>query len=201
MAYKIAVFVSGRGSNLKALLNSDDLYEIVKVEAVVSNKVDCGAFTIANEFNIDKYVIGKQGISYSELAAVFDEKKIDLIVLAGFLKLIPADFIEKFENRIINIHPALLPAFGGNGMYGSNVHTAVYNSSAKISGCSVHFVNNEFDSGLIIAQKSVDISMVKSPDEIAEKVLEQEHILLTEVIKGFALNKFKIVNNRVEYTF
>jgi folate-dependent phosphoribosylglycinamide formyltransferase PurN len=121
-----------------------------------------------------------------------------LIVLAGFLKLIPPDFIERFKNRVINIHPALLPSFGGKGMYGMNVHKAVFESSAKISGATVHIIDNTYDTGKIIAQKSVDISDVNSPEEIAERVLNIEHYLLPFVIGKFADKKIKLVNNKIE---
>lgn len=196
---KIAVFVSGRGSNLKAILESPDLKNIVSVEAVLSDKPDCKAFDIAEQFNIKSFSVGEgEGkIEVNQLPALLIELKIDMIVLAGYLKLIPVDLITNFENRIINIHPALLPSFGGKGMYGINVHKAVFNSSAKVSGATVHMVDNSYDTGRIIAQKCVDISDVKSPEEIAERVLEVEHKILPEVIKAFALNKVRFEASRI----
>ena len=196
---KIAVFVSGRGSNLKAILESPDLKNIVSVEAVLSDKPDCKAFNIAKQFNIKSFSVGEgEGkIKVDQLSALLIELKIDMIVLAGYLKLIPDDLITNFENRIINIHPALLPSFGGKGMYGINVHKAVFNSSAKVSGATVHMVDNSYDTGRIIAQKCVDISDVKSPEEIAERVLEVEHKILPEVIKAFAFNKVKFEASRI----
>ncbi|MFZ2322951.1 MAG: phosphoribosylglycinamide formyltransferase [Ignavibacteriaceae bacterium] len=196
---KIAVFVSGRGSNLKAILESPDLKNIVSVEAVLSDKPDCKAFDIAEQFNIKSFSVGEgEGkIKVNQLPALLIELKIDMIVLAGYLKLIPVDLITNFENRIINIHPALLPSFGGKGMYGINVHKAVFNSSAKVSGATVHMVDNSYDTGRIIAQKCVDISDVKSPEEIAERVLEVEHKILPEVIKAFALNKVRFEASRI----
>lgn len=196
----LAVFVSGRGSNLQAILNSAELKDIIDVKVVVSNRPDCKAFEIAKQFSIATTTLGvKEGqISYSSLSNFLSELKIDLVVLAGFLKLIPVDVIKNFKNRIINIHPALLPSFGGKGMYGINVHKAVYDSSAKVSGPSVHFVDETFDTGKIIAQKCVDISNVKSPEEIAERVLVEEHKILPFVIKKFAEEKIRIFNGRVE---
>lgn len=194
----IAVFVSGRGSNLRAIIECEKLKDLVNVVLVISDKVDCGAFKIAEEFNIDTTVVGKSGISFSELTKILDDKNAGLIVLAGFLKLIPADFVQHFENRIINIHPALLPAFGGKGMYGHHVHEAVFESGDKLSGPTVHFVNSEYDRGAIISQKFVDISNVKSPDEIASLVLKAEHVLLPEVIGLFAQNRIKIENGKVK---
>lgn len=196
----LAVFVSGRGSNLQAILNSAELKDIIDVKVVVSSRQDCKAFEIAKQFSIPTMTLGeKEGhISYSSLSNFLSELKIDLVVLAGFLKLIPVDVIKNFKNRIINIHPALLPSFGGKGMYGMNVHQAVFDSSAKVSGPSVHFVDETFDTGKIIAQKCIDISDVKSPEEIAKRVLVEEHKILPYVIKKFAEGKIRIFNGRVE---
>jgi len=196
---KIAVFVSGRGSNLKAILNSRETKDIVEVKCVVSDKADCGAFKIAENFSIPTYSIGnKPGyISYSELLGILNKSGVELIVLAGFLKLIPVELVSAYKDRIINIHPALLPSFGGSGMYGINVHKAVFESSAKVSGPTVHFVDDTFDTGRIIAQRCVDISDVKSPEEIAQRVLDEEHKVLPFVIRKFAECKIKIENNRV----
>ena len=196
---KIAVFVSGRGSNLKAILTSQELKSLVTVEAVVSDKISCPAFQIAESFSIPTYSIGDKAgcIKYEELIPLLLDFKIDLIVLAGFLKLIPHELIDIFRNRIINIHPALLPSFGGKGMYGSNVHKAVFESSAKVSGATVHFVDNTYDTGNIIAQRCVDISDVKSPEEIAERVIKIEHELLPFVLKKIAFGKVSIVYKRV----
>jgi len=118
-------------------------------------------------------------------------------VLAGFLKKIPDKVIDEYEGRIINIHPALLPSFGGKGMYGKNVHRAVFNRSCQVSGVTVHFVDKIYDNGKIIAQKTVDISNVQSPEEIAERVLKIEHKILPEVIEKFAENKVIVKGNRV----
>jgi len=195
----IAVFVSGRGSNLKAILTSNELEGLVDVKVVVSDKNLCPAFRIAESFSIPTYSLGnKEGsITYQELLKLLTDSKIELIVLAGFLKLIPNELIDIFRNKIINIHPALLPSFGGKGMYGLNVHKAVYESSAKISGATIHFVDYSYDTGNIIAQRCVDISDVKSPEEIAERVLKIEHELLPYVIKKFVLGKVNFTNNRV----
>jgi formyltetrahydrofolate-dependent phosphoribosylglycinamide formyltransferase len=195
----LAVFVSGRGSNLRAVLDSPALKNLVEVKAVVGDKLDCPAFDIAKNFSIPVYSIGKKEgfISFDELEIFLKDFKIDLIVLAGFLKLIPENFVRAFRNKIINIHPALLPSFGGPGMYGINVHRAVFESSAQVSGASVHYVDETYDTGRIIAQKCVDISGVKSPEEIAERVLSIEHQLLPYVIEKIALGKVFVDNIRV----
>lgn len=195
----VSVFVSGRGSNLRAILDSPELKNLVEVKAVVSDKLNCPAFDIANSFSIPVYSVGKKAgfVSFDEINSVLIEFKIDLIVLAGFLKLIPENFISSFSNKIINIHPALLPSFGGPGMYGMNVHRAVFESSVQVSGATVHFADESFDTGRIIAQRCVDISDVKSPEEIAERVLKIEHQILPFVIEKIALGKVFVDKNRV----
>lgn len=196
---KIAVFVSGRGSNLNAILNSPDLKNLVEVIAIVSDKIDCKAFDIAKEFGIKTFTVGdgEGKLNQTEITSVLKNIGANFIVLAGYLKLIPDELVEQFENRIINIHPALLPSFGGKGMYGINVHRAVFNSSAKVSGATVHMVDRTYDTGKIIAQKCVDISDLKNPEEIAKRVLKIEHQLLPEVIKAFAENRVQIESDRI----
>lgn len=196
---KIAVFVSGRGSNLNAILNYPDLNNKVEVAAVVSDKIDCKAYEIAKEFGIKTFTIGAGigRINQNEITSTLKKLGVSFIVLAGYLKLIPNDLIENFKNKIINIHPALLPSFGGKGMYGMNVHRAVFDSSSKVSGATVHLVDNTYDTGKIVAQRCVDISEVKSPEEIAERVLKIEHQLLPEVVKAFSEDRVKIQSDRV----
>ena len=198
--YNLSVFVSGRGSNLRALLEEISNSEI-RVVSVVTNMPDCGAVTLAQENNIPVYFVsGNQKenfILFDELIVELKKLKVDLVILAGFLKKISDNFVDAFRNKIINIHPALLPSFGGKGMYGINVHKAVFEKSAQLSGATVHFVDKIYDNGKIIAQKSVDISGVESPEEIAERVLKIEHELLPFVVKKIALKKIEIKNNRV----
>jgi len=168
---------------------------------LVSDRDDCGAVKFALEKEIPVFLVDskkKTGFfTFDDLILQLNKIRVDLIVLAGFLKMIPGNFVDEFENKIINIHPALLPSFGGKGMYGSNVHKAVFESSAKVSGATVHFVDKIFDHGSIIAQRTVDISDVAGYEEIAERVLKIEHELLPFVIEKFADNKIIINNNRV----
>ncbi len=195
----VAVFVSGRGSNLKAVLTDESLHGLIEVKAVFSNKENCPAFKIADEFLIQTFSIGNAHatISYDEVYQLLLDKQVELIVLAGYLKLIPSKIVNSANWKIINIHPALLPSFGGKGMYGMNVHNAVFNSSAKISGATVHFVDSTYDTGKIIAQRCVDISDIKSPEEIAVRVLEIEHELLPYVIKKIAEKKVRFSGTRI----
>lgn len=198
---KIAVFVSGRGSNLMAL--NSQLKQFPgkgEVTLVVSNK-SCPALQYAKSEGISIRLVSKEPaegfVTYDELTDEMNQREIGLIVLAGFLKKIPDNMIDEFSGKIINIHPALLPAFGGKGMYGMNVHRAVFKSSAKYSGASVHFVDKIYDHGKIIDQTVVDIHDVKSPEEIAERVLEVEHRLLPETVLKLIDNKITISKNRI----
>jgi formyltetrahydrofolate-dependent phosphoribosylglycinamide formyltransferase len=204
---KIAVFVSGRGSNLQAIINSEELKNLIEIKAVISDKTDCPAFNLARSHSIPTFSIGstqsrqlpakETRISYTQLSDLLIQFNVELIVLAGFLKLIPDFIITRYKYRIINIHPALLPSFGGKGMYGINVHKAVFDSSAKVSGPTVHFVDETFDTGKIIAQRCIDISDVSTPEEIAERVLKLEHEILPFVIKKFAEGKITVSDRRV----
>ena len=200
----IAVFVSGRGSNLEAILVSAELKGLCNVSVVCSDKLDCQAFQIAKQNNIPFFSVSefpKNGfVTFQELQGIFAEKEIELIVLAGFLKLMPKEFVRSFSFKIINIHPALLPSFGGKGMYGIRVHEAVFKSSAKVSGATVHFVNENYDEGLIIDQAVVSIADVQSAEEIAQRVLKLEHQLLPSVIAKIAQRRVEIKNNRVYLT-
>ena len=194
----VAVFVSGRGSNLQAILDSDYTKNIVKVKAVISDKIDCAAFQIAGKYFIPTFTIGNRpgNVSYNELITSLKKLEIELIVLAGFLKLIPTEFLAEFQNKIINIHPALLPSYGGAGMYGMNVHRAVFNAGDEYSGATVHIVNEEYDTGKIIAQEKVNISGVKSPEELADEVLKVEHKILPFVLRKIALGEIDLQNSQ-----
>ena len=196
---RVAVFVSGRGSNLRAILNSPRLQNLIAVNSVFSDKDDCPAFKIAEEFKVETFVLGNRQhtVKFESLSDFLKSRGVELVVLAGFLKKIPDDLINDFRNRIINIHPALLPSFGGKGMYGMNVHRAVFGSSTQVSGATVHFVDEIYDNGRIIAQRCIDISDVESAEEIASRVLEIEHELLPFVIEKFAQNKIVLVGDRV----
>ena len=125
------------------------------------------------------------------------DAKIDFIILAGYLKLIGKQIVERYSNKIINIHPALLPSFGGKGMYGRHVHEAVYNRGVKISGATVHLVNTEYDAGPIVLQKVVPIDDVVSPEEIAARVLKIEHEIFPQAVKLLVEGRLKVKGSRV----
>lgn len=181
---KVAVCVSGRGSNLTALL--DGLSgSAAQVGLVLSNRGDAPALDRARERGIAAEVLAdfRDGAEWLDLLA---RHGIDLIVLAGYLKLVPAPVIKAYRDRIINIHPALLPEFGGPGMYGTRVHEAVLARGAKVSGATVHLVDEEYDRGAILAQATVPVLPGDTPDSLAARVLTAEHRLLPAVVRRAA---------------
>lgn len=199
----IAVLISGSGSNLQAIIDSVEKgYINAKIALVISNKKDAYGLERAKKHNIEALYISKEEFPNNEDfdMAIIDklkEKNIKLIVLAGYLKILTEKFITEYENRIINIHPSLLPAFGGEGYYGHYVHQAVIKKGVKYSGATVHFVNNQVDGGYIIDQEAVEVSAEDNWESLAKKVLEVEHRLLPKVIKQFCDNKIKIVDEKV----
>lgn len=197
----LAVFASGTGSNLISLHEKSNLYKSYQVACVVSDKPVCGALSFAKDKSIPAYPSFGKGTELSDdirkLLEFLYKHNCNLIVLAGFLKLIPLELLKSFQGTVINIHPALLPFFGGRGMYGMNVHKAVFESGMKVSGATVHLVNEEYDRGAIVSQKTCDISHAVNPAQIAESVLKIEHTLLPEAVDAFARGRVKIINNRV----
>lgn len=182
--FNIAVLISGGGSNLKSLI--DNQKEYYKINVVIADR-DCGGLNIAREANIDAVLIDRK--EYREkLSKKIDEElkkyNIDLIVLAGYLSTVDSNFISKWKNKIINIHPSLLPKFGGKGMYGMKVHEAVIKNKEKESGCTVHYVTDTIDGGDIIMQNKVNVLEDDTPEILQKRVLVEEHkILPATVIK------------------
>ena len=177
------MLVSGGGTNLQALLDALGPSAPARVTHVVSNRTDAGALERARRAGIRTTVLHDPANAEEILAALADA---DLVVLAGYLKLLPAPVVRRFRQRTINIHPALLPAFGGPGMYGQRVHEAVLRSGAAVSGVTVHYVDEEFDRGPIIAQRTVPVLPGDSADTLAERVLAAEHELLPQVVLELA---------------
>jgi len=180
---RVAVLVSGGGTNLQALLDALHDSPLARVARVISNRPDAGALARARRAGVPATVLRDPGDAAELLAALGDAQ---LVVLAGYLKLVPAAVVSRFRGRMINIHPALLPAFGGPGMYGDRVHAAVLASGAKESGATVHLVDEVFDRGEIIAQERVPVSPTDTPDSLAARVLEAEHRLLPRVVLDLA---------------
>jgi phosphoribosylglycinamide formyltransferase/phosphoribosylglycinamide formyltransferase-1 len=182
---RVAVAVSGRGSNLEALFarlgNGDD----AGVVLVISDRAEAPALDRARERGVAAVAL-QDWRSAEEWLAALAAESVDLLVLAGYLKLVPADVIARYRGRIINVHPALLPAFGGKGMYGIRVHEAVLQSGAVESGCTVHLVEEEYDRGMILVQARVPVLPGDTAQLLASRVLEQEHRLLPAVVLAAA---------------
>jgi len=180
---RVAVLVSGGGTNLQALLDTLHDSHIARIVRVISSRSDAGALERARRAGVPTTVLRDAGDPAEVLSALAGAQ---LVVLAGYLKLVHAAVVARFRGRMINIHPALLPDFGGPGMYGQRVHEAVLASGAKESGATVHFVDEEFDRGAIIAQERVPIEAGDTPDTLAARVLEAEHRLLPRVVLELA---------------
>jgi len=180
---RVAVLVSGGGTNLQALLDALHDSPIARVARVISNRPDAGALDRAR----------RAGVPITVLRDADDPAEVhtalagaQLVVLAGYLKLMHASVVARYRGRMINIHPALLPDFGGAGMYGRRVHEAVLASGAKESGATVHFVDEEFDRGAILAQEKVPVQQGDTAETLAARVLEAEHRLLPRVVLDLA---------------
>jgi phosphoribosylglycinamide formyltransferase 1 len=180
----IVIFASGGGSNARKIMEHFDGHPSIKIVLVVSNKTDAGVLAIADEFGIEHLIISKSMLYDSAfMLNALASSGANFIVLAGFLLLIPTYLVENFEQRIINIHPALLPKFGGKGMHGSHVHEAVRAANEVETGITIHFCNAVYDEGSIIFQANCPISSEDSPKDIARKVLELEHYFFPKVIE------------------
>ena len=180
---RVAVLVSGGGTNLQVLLDALHDSPIARVTRVISNRPAAGALQRARRAGVPTTVLRDAGDPGELQAALGDAQ---LVVLAGYLRLVHPSIVARFRGRMINIHPALLPDFGGPGMYGHRVHEAVLASGAKESGVTVHFVDEQFDRGAIIAQEKVPIEPGDTPDSLAARVLEAEHRLLPNVVLELA---------------
>jgi phosphoribosylglycinamide formyltransferase-1 len=185
----IAIFASGRGSNFEALQRAIVEQKFpAAIVVVISNNSSSGILTLAQSFGIPALHISQRQFSDANyfrqnILGILRAFKVNFIVLAGYMKMLDAEIIREYPDRIINIHPALLPKFGGEGMYGMNVHRAVVDAHEKESGATVHYVNEAYDEGKIIAQQRVDVSPNETPESLAAKVLAVEHQLLPRVIK------------------
>ncbi len=185
----LAVFVSGSGSDLQSLIDAIEKKELnAKIALVVASKPDIYAIERAKLNNIPSVVFQKADFASAEfmyeiLAGTLEFYNIDLIVLAGYLKILTKNFVNIYKNRIINIHPSLIPKYCGNGFYGMKVHEAVINSKEKASGATVHFVDEGTDTGKIILQETVPVFAEDTPQTLQKRVLELEHSLLPRAVK------------------
>lgn len=187
----IAVFASGGGSNLQALIDAAKTGKICGcVNAVISNNSSAFALKRAESEHIAAYHISNkrypdQTVLLTELESILDGHSINLIVLAGYMKLLPIEIVRRYKGRIINIHPALLPKFGGKGMYGINVHKAVIEAGERYTGATMHFVDEVYDNGAIIIQRTVPVLRDDTPETLAARVLEIEHQILPQAVSLF----------------
>jgi phosphoribosylglycinamide formyltransferase-1 len=172
----IAIFASGKGSNAQAIIEYFNGHPGIKVALIVTNNPFAGVIKVAHSNKIISAILTNEAFNNQELMLkVLNALEIELIVLAGFLQLVPPLLLEKFPNRVINIHPALLPKFGGKGMYGMKVHEAVLAAKEAETGITIHYVNEHYDEGQIIRQYTVPVSDKDNPESISKKVQALEH--------------------------
>ena len=201
---KIAVMVSGGGTNLQALIDAERRGELKNGElsAVISSNADAYALERANRAFIPSYVLRRRDFDSTDaygdaLAEMLGQLDIGLVVLAGFMTVLSPDFCRRFEGRIINIHPSLIPSFCGTGYYGMKVHEGALNRGVKITGATVHFVDEGTDTGPILLQKPVEIMEGDTPEILQRRVMEEaEWILLPEAVDAIANGRVEIKDNR-----
>ena len=194
---KVAVLVSGGGSNLQSILDYGQ--ETFKVEMVIGSKEGIYGLERAKNAGIPSYVVSKKeyGNETSNKILELTKGKVDLIVLAGYLSILDGEILKAFKDRIINIHPSLIPSFCGDKMYGMHVHNAVRASGVRFTGCTVHFVNEEVDGGAIILQEAVPVYFEDTAEDIQKRVLVEEHKLLPKAIDLISRGKIEIIDGRV----
>ncbi len=181
---RIAIFASGRGSNAQNIINFFATDPSISINLIISNKQTAPVLDIGKQFDINTLVINRVDFYNSkELLEKLAEHEIDFIVLAGFLWLVPAYLVQAYKGRIVNIHPALLPKYGGKGMYGMNVHQAVYDAQEQETGITIHFVNEDYDEGNVIFQATCVLNASDTPETIAQKIHELEFQHFPKIIK------------------
>jgi formyltetrahydrofolate-dependent phosphoribosylglycinamide formyltransferase len=195
MSTRLAVLASGRGSNLRALhefLMRGERSNFARLALVLSDHSEAGALAYARSRDIAAVAIEGGTLGGDRLLAQLRSHRIDLVVLAGYMRLVPEVVVNVFRGRIVNVHPALLPAFGGRGMYGARVHAAVIAAGARVSGATVHFVDERYDHGAIIAQWPVPVLSEDTPQVLAERVLRVEHALYPPAVLAVAQSRISL---------
>lgn len=188
---KLAVFISGGGSNFKSLI--DNIEDInADIVLCISDK-NAKGLTHAQKANIPYFVTQ----DYDYIIKLLEEYEVDFIVLAGYLKILPKEVIDKYQNKIINIHPSLIPSFSGMGYYGIKVHRAAIQRGVKLSGATTHFVNEKADEGPIIMQESVAVEVSDTEETLAKKVLEIEHKIIVKTVKLLCEDRLQVEKNKV----
>lgn len=200
----LGIFASGRGSNFQAIVRAIQEGKLsAQVKILISNNPEAGAIAFAKSQGIPVEVISSKDFPTREafvntLAEVLESHEVDFIALAGYLKRIPPEIVHRYRNRILNIHPALLPSFGGKGMYGLKVHEAVLASGCKVTGVTIHLVDEEYDAGPIVLQQCVPVMDDDTPETLAERVLQVEHELYPKALQLFAENRIQIEGRKVK---
>lgn len=185
MKTKISIFASGGGSNAQKFFEHFAQNDTAEIVSVFTNNKSAGVISRAEKFNLPIHILNRSYWDTGEIPiSILKEEKVDYIVLAGFMLLIPKALISQYSDRIFNIHPALLPKFGGQGMYGNNVHKAVKAVGEEVSGITIHLVNEEYDKGRILYQESCFLDPTDSPEEIGAKVLKLEHKNYPKVVES-----------------
>jgi len=204
MSIRIAILVSGqgRGSNMAAIIDACQRGEIDgKVVLVIGTRDEAPALQRATEKGVSTEVVSPSKLGEEEYARrllqTLGDAQVDLVCLAGFMRLLPPPVVHAYAGRVMNIHPALLPLFGGKGMYGEHVHRAVLESGMKVSGCTVHFVDEHYDTGPIIVQRCVPIEEEDTWETLAARVLAQEHQAYVQAVKLFAQGRLRVEGRRV----
>ena len=202
----IAVLVSGGGTNLQALIDAEKsgIIKSGKIKLVISNKDGAFALERAKKAEIDTYTVLKKNFSShaefeSEIIRILDENEIDLIVLAGFMSILSENFTTHYKNKILNVHPSLIPSFCGEGFYGLHVHEAVLESGVKLTGATVHFVTEECDGGPIILQKASEVNFDDTPEILQKRVMEEcEWKILPRAVSLFCQDKIEVIGNKTK---
>jgi len=185
---KLVIFASGNGTNAERIAEYFAGNKEAKVSLILTNKKNAGVIERAKRLGIEVVVFDRHTFYEKDsILSLLKKHNTDLVVLAGFLWLVPQNILHEYQNRIINIHPALLPKYGGKGMFGHHVHEAVIASGDKKSGITIHFVNEKYDEGQIIFQKEVEVSADDTPDSLAQKIHELEYRYYPEVIEKLLL--------------
>ncbi len=183
----IAILASGNGSNTDQLCRHFRDHSEIKVKLIVSNNPNAGVLEVAILHGVTSLVIPNDRLKPNLLSALRSEE-IDFVVLAGFLRIVPADVVEHYEGRMVNIHPALLPKFGGKGMYGNNVHDAVLTAQERMTGITIHYVTGNYDEGDIVFQKELPIEVDETVESLSKKIHSLEHRYYPEVVEKLILN-------------
>jgi len=187
---RIAIFASGGGSNAEAIIKHFKSHNSIKVAMVLSNRKNAFVLERAENHNIDHHTFTREALNdETHLLKLLKDKNIDYIILAGFLMLIPSILTQAYKDKILNIHPALLPKYGGKGMYGHHVHEAVKANGDKLSGMTIHLVNEKYDEGLILFQAEVELKDEDSAEDIAARVLKLEHKYYPQIIEQYISQK------------